>query len=358
MCANQQIPRAQPAKATIGAHRRQFPVIESRQGKDPQSEAPAPLYLIVGDDPLLVQEAADKVRRAAREHGLIRKSFHATTDFDWQTLLHSGDNLSLFGDRQLIEMNVPGGKPGVHGARVLSQLAARPPDHDTVMVIVADALSWEIAKAAWARALKTAGHYVAAWKPKEKDLPEWIRRRMQGMGLQADRAAASLLAERVEGNLVAAVQEMEKLLLLRGPGAVDERAISAVVTDSARFDVFQLSEAALSGRPGRAIRILRGLQEESVPAPLVMWALSRDLLEMCQLAAGARPRMAPVRANQLRPTARRLGTGRCRQLLIAATRADAVSKGQLHGDTWAQIADVVLGIAGADQAKRRGVAGE
>jgi len=172
---------------------------------------------------------------------------------------------------------------------------------------------------------------------------------MQQAGLQPDTAAVRLLADRVEGNLVAASQEIQKLLLLRGPGPVDETAVSEAVTDSARFDVFQLTGAALAGRADRALRVLYGLQAEHLAPPIVCWALARDIIDLCLIAGappGARAKMAPFRVRQLQPGARRLGIDKCRQLLMATTRADAISKGQLPGDAWAEFAAILSAMAG------------
>lgn len=319
---------------------------DNRQSPE-QMEPLHPVYLIAGDDPLLVQEAADAIRQRAA--GAIRKTFFATDDFDWQELAASGDNMSLFGDRQLIEMHIPGGKPGATGSRVLREIAADPPEHDILLVIVSGAKYTDLKKAAWVTALTAAGQRIDAWTPRPEMMQKWVRDRMQQAGLQPDNAAVQLLADRVEGNLVAASQEIQKLLLLRGPGPVDERAVSEAVTDSARFDVFQLTAAALSGKADRALRVLYGLKEEHLAPQIVCWALARDLIDLCRISGappGSRPAMAPFRLRQLQAGARRIGVDQCRQLLMATTRADAMSKGQLPGDVWAQFAAIVSTMAG------------
>ncbi len=319
---------------------------DNRHSPEP-AEPLHPVYLIAGDDPLLVQEAVDAIRKRAA--GAIRKTFFATDDFDWQELVASGDNLSLFGDRQLVEMHIPGGKPGAAGSRALREIAANPPDSDILMVVVSGARKSELNKAVWVKALAAAGQRIDAWTPKPEMMQRWVRDRMQRAGLQPDAAAVRLLADRVEGNLVAASQEIQKLLLLRGPGPVDERAVSEAVTDSARFDVFQLTGAALAGRADRALRVLYGLKAEHLAPQIVCWALARDIIDLCLIAAapqGARANMAPFRVRQLQPGARRLGIDNCRRLLLAATRADAISKGQLPGDAWAEFAAILSAIAG------------
>jgi DNA polymerase-3 subunit delta len=322
--------------------------IKTRQQSE-KSEPLSPVYLITGDDPLLVQEAVDRVRARAKAAGAVRKTFYATDDFDWQELSAGGGNMSLFGDRQLTEMHIPDGKPGAIGSRALREIAAQPPTEDILLVIVSAARKSDMNKASWVAALGKAGQHIGAWRPDETEMPRWVRERMNSAGLQPDAAAARLLAERVEGNLVAAAQEIEKLLLLRGPGPVDESAVSEAVTDSARFDVFQLTRAALAGRADRALRILFGLREERLAPPIITWALSRDLTDLCLLAGarpGAGPRMAPFRMNQLRPAAQRLGRDTCRRLLLETARADAMSKGRLRGDVWLQFASIVTAMAG------------
>ncbi|MCZ6717274.1 MAG: DNA polymerase III subunit delta [Gammaproteobacteria bacterium] len=312
-----------------------------------QMEPLHPVYLIAGDDPLLVQEAVDSIRQRAA--GAIRKTFFATDDFDWQELISSGANMSLFGDRQLIEMHIPDGRPGAIGSRVLREIAADPPEHDILLVIASGATYSDLKKAAWVTALTAAGHRIDAWTPKPEKMQQWVRDRMQRAGLQPDAAAVRLMADRVEGNLVAASQEIQKLLLLRGSGPVDERAVSEAVTDSARFDVFQLTGAALAGKADRALRVLNGLKEEHLAPQIVCWALARDIIDLCKIAGarpGTRPGMAPFRIRQLQPGARRLGVDKCRDLLMAVTRADAMSKGQLPGDAWAEFAAIVCTMAG------------
>ncbi|MCZ6912861.1 MAG: DNA polymerase III subunit delta [Proteobacteria bacterium] len=312
-----------------------------------QMEPLHPVYLIAGDDPLLVQEAVDSIRQRAA--GAIRKTFFATDDFDWQELISSGANMSLFGDRQLIEMHIPDGRPGAIGSRVLREIAADPPEHDILLVIASGATYSDLKKAAWVTALTAAGHRIDAWTPKPEKMQQWVRDRMQRAGLQPDAAAVRLMADRVEGNLVAASQEIQKLLLLRGSGPVDERAVSEAVTDSARFDVFQLTGAALAGKADRALRVLNGLKEEHLAPQIVCWALARDIIDLCKIAGarpGTRPGMAPFRIRQLQPGARRLGVDKCRDLLMAVTRADAMSKGQLPGDAWAEFAAIVSTMAG------------
>ncbi len=283
------------------ARRTEFLVTTDNQHSPDQKTPLHPVYLIAGDDPLLVQEAVDSIREQAA--GAIRKTLFATDDFDWEELTTSGDNMSLFGDQQLVEMHIPGGKPGASGSRVLREIAANPPEHDILMVIASGAKYGDLKKASWAKALGAAGHRIEAWTPRSEDMPRWVSERMQKAGLQPDAAAARLLAERVEGNLVAAAQEIQKLLLLRGPGPIDEKAVSEAVTDSARFDVFQLTGAALAGRADRALRVLYGLKEEHLAPQIVCWALARDLIDLCQIA-GATPdsrpkKIWPARMQQL-----------------------------------------------------------
>ena len=178
-----------------------------------------PIYLLSGDEPLQMMEAGDAIRQQARQQGANeREVLHAdASGFDWNTLLNAANTLSLFAEQRLIELHLPNGKPGNEGSKVLCEYAARPPE-DTVLMIRSGKLDKTTLNSKWGKAVDAAGVVMQFWPIKPEELPTWVRRRMQAAGLQTTPEAAALLAERVEGNMLAATQEIEKLLLLYGPG--------------------------------------------------------------------------------------------------------------------------------------------
>ena len=246
----------------------------------------APIYLVGGDEPLQIQETADAIRAQAREVGFTeREVLNVDKGFDWDSLLQSTQTQSLFGDKRLLELRLPGSKPGDKGGRALRAYAENPAP-DTVLLIICGKLESSTTRAKWLQSLEHAGVFIQVWPVDAGRLPQWIQQRMRSRGLQASRDAVNLLADKVEGNLLAASQEIEKLLLLHGAGHVDEEAIAASVADSARFNLFGLVDSSLDGKPVRMSRMLSGLQGEGVEPTLVLWAFSREIRALSEMAYG------------------------------------------------------------------------
>ena len=268
----------------------------------------APCYLVTGDEPLLVAEALDEIREAARGRGFGNRELHvATTGFDWSQLTASTGTLSLFAEQRIVELRLPTGKPGRIGVR---------------------------------------------------ELPGWIANRMRQAGLQPDREAVSMIADRVEGNLLAASQEIEKLRLLHGEGKVTAEDVADAVANSSRYDVYKLADAALAGDASRAVRILGGLKAEGVEPVIVMWALTRELRTLATLDDAVRQgqdlgsamqsaRVWNNRQGLVRSCIGRHSHGAFHRMLKASGRADAAAKGQRFGDPWQMAADIVVGMARA-----------
>lgn len=235
------------------------------------------VYLIAGPEHLLVEEACDAVRSAARAAGIDeRVVLEADARFDWARLSAATETLSLFASRRLVEVRMVSGKPGREGGAALREWIGR--DSDDVLLVKCNAWDLNQEKSAWARALEGAGVYLPCWTVKAAQLPDWINRRLTSRGLQADRAGCRFLAERLEGNLLAAAQEIDRLALLHGQGkrlGLDE--LRAAVADSARFDSFRLVELVLAGQAGPAVRCVRGLRESDTPMPMILFALAREL---------------------------------------------------------------------------------
>ena len=311
-----------------------------------------PCYLVSGDDPLLVQEALDSLRKAARDQGFDSRDLHIQlTGFDWSILSSAANELSLFASRRLVELRLPTGKPGRDGSAAIAELANQAGD-DLLFIVQAPRLDRSSTNSKWVKALDARGVHIPVWPIDARELPRWIADRMRNAGLEPEPEAVRVIADRVEGNLLAANQEIEKLRLLLGPGTVSGEQVRSAVADSSRFDVYKLADAALAGDAPRALRILDGVRAEGVDAVVVLWALSRDLRTLARIsqametgtsaaAAFRAERVWESRQNLLRGC---IGRHRLRQffdMLQAARQADAVAKGQEAGDAWQLITNLV-----------------
>jgi DNA polymerase III subunit delta len=243
------------------------------------------LYTVHGDEPLLVQEAADAIRAVAREQGCTERTVHtvAGAHFDWSEVLASGGSLSLFADKQLIEIRVPSGKPGKDGSQVLQQIAASAEGNDsTVTLVLLPRLDGMTLKGAWFAALDSYGVTVKVDPVERKALPQWIAQRLQQQGQRVaageeGQRTLAFFADRVEGNLLAAHQEIQKLALLHPAGELSFEQVESAVLNVARYDAFKLAEAVLGGQVLRVQRMLDGLQAEGEAPVLVHWALAEDI---------------------------------------------------------------------------------
>jgi DNA polymerase-3 subunit delta len=312
-------------------------------------------YLVTGFEPLLIAEACDAVRAAAREQGYADREVHfLERGFDWNALLADAANLSLFASRRLIELRI-GPTPDAEAQKALAGLAARPPE-DTVL-LVSGGLERKTLSTQWVRAFEEHGVLVVAQAVERPVLPGWIRDRLGRRGVTIEPDAAELLADRVEGNLLAAQQEVERIALLMPGARLDAGEVAELVADSARYDVFELAAAAFSGRAERALRILAGLRAEGREPPLVLWALLNDLRGLSRVAQRApsdRSLDGVFRAEQIwsnrqgpiKAALRRLARPEIDALIVAAARADRVAKGSLRGDAWVELESLVARIAG------------
>lgn len=250
-----------------------------------------PLYTVHGDEPLLAQEAADAIRAAARQAGYTERQVHtvAGAHFDWSSLLGASSEMSLFGDKQLIEIRIPSGKPGKEGSEALQRYCEHLSD-DTLTLVQLPRLDRTQLSSAWFTALDGAGVTVRVEPVERRALPAWIAQRLAAQGQQVEDGEAgarslAFFADRVEGNLLAAHQEVTKLGLLYPRGPLSFEAIEQAVLNVARYDVFKLGEAVLSGQLGRAMRMLDGLAAEGEAAVLVHWTLAEDIRLIKRLKA-------------------------------------------------------------------------
>jgi DNA polymerase-3 subunit delta len=293
-----------------------------------------PVYLVAGDEPLLVAEASDAIRARARTLGFTEREvfFIERSGAVWDEIRQAAQSLSLFSSRRILEIRMPGGKPGIAGAAVLLQLFAAAGD-DLLVLIIADKLERDTQSAEWMQALQQRGAWLPIWPVERARLPQWLRSRFAAAGLTAAPDALALLAERSEGNLLAARQEIDKLAMLLPCGAtVSVAEVAASSADSARFDVFQLGEAVRGGDAARALRILGGLRAEGAEPMLVLWSLTRELRSQeASVPAGTRGRAQGL------PFAR---------LALRAGRVDRMGKGLCTGDPWDELALLAVELTG------------
>jgi DNA polymerase III subunit delta len=317
-----------------------------------------PCYLVSGDEPLLAQEALDAIRAEARKRGFGAREVHvATTGFDWNEIAAAASSLSLFAEKRILELKVPTGKPGRDGSAAIVDLMQQVGD-DLVVLIEAPRLDKSAASSKWVKEIEAVGAHVQVWPVGPGELPGWIATRARAVGLKPDRDAVRLLVDRVEGNLLAAHQEIEKLRLSLGDGPVSGADVESAVADSSRFDVYKLTDAAVEGKAARAIRMLGRLRAEGVEPVIVVWALTRELRTLARVAEMVQT------GSDLGSALQRAGVWRTRQasargcvarhtvsdfyrLLQITRRADAAAKGQMRVDPWQLVTEIVFGLAAA-----------
>jgi len=319
------------------------------------------IYIVSGDEPFQVGEACQTIRTQCRAQGVTeREVFHVDRSFDWYQLTDSASAMSLFAERKLIEIRMPTGKPGDAGAKALLAYAENP-SPDNVLLLVSGKLD---GRSKWFKGLEKVGVYVQIWPIEPARLPQWIQFRLKQRGLQASTEAVSLLADRIEGNLLAADQEMEKLLLLNGPGPVDVQQVIEAVADSARYDAFTLMDAALAGDAARVSRVLFGLKGEGVEAIALMGAVNYQLRAVCAMAADmARGesvdqvlnshRVWDKRKALIRTALQRHNLKRWQGFIWRSGEIDRMIKGLAQGTAWDELLQLTLRIAGVAVVRNR-----
>ena len=317
-----------------------------------------PLYVIHGEEDLLRVEALDVLRQAARQQGYLNREVYSadSASFDWQELLHAAGSMGLFADLKLLEIHIPGGKPGKAGGDALQELAGRLPE-DTAVVLMLPKLERAQMQAKWFAALAKHGVALEAKAVSGAALPQWIQGRLKQAGLEIEADALSLFAERVEGNLLAAKQEIDKLALLHPRGHLLNMAdAEAAVANVARFDVFQLAGAWMSGDAARTARLLEGLEADGEEPVMLLWALAEDIRTLIRLTAALKQGQSvqSVR-NSLRlwgdkqtlaPMAvRRISIARLLAALQDCAKIDCMIKGAEVGNAWAEFKHLTLELA-------------
>jgi DNA polymerase-3 subunit delta len=322
----------------------------------------APLYVITSDEFLLALEVADKIRRVAKTQGFLeREILTVERSFKWGALLAANQSQSLFGDKKLIDLRIPTGKPGKDGGAALQEYVTNlSPDNLTLITL--PKLDWATQKAAWVGSLQQAAVYIDIPLVERAQLPNWISQRLSAQAQSADRQSLDFIADRVEGNLLAAHQEIQKLGLLHPPGKLSFEAIHDAVLNVARYDVFKLNEAMLGGDVARLVRMLDGLRGEGEALPLVLWAVAEELRTLLKLKSGmaqGRPlgvllkeyRIWGPREKLMEPALRRVTLATLQAALQEAAQVDKMVKGlrakAFAGDAWDALLQLGLRVARA-----------
>ncbi len=315
------------------------------------------IFLVLGDEPLQAQEASDSVRRWLREQGYTERDLHHVDGhFSWESVILSTNALSLFADKKLLEIRCGSHKLNKNDSQVLLKWL-NDPSPDTALLLIFDKLDGASKKANWFKQIENQGILVEVFTPETHQLPQWLNQRAQSLGLNLDQDALHLLAERIEGNLLAAQQELAKLQLLHPNEHISAEQVIASVSDSSRYDVFALTDAALSHQPDRCEKILTALIHEGLEAPVVLWALTREIrtLYNVQLALQQgqsydslcqKERIWGKRKALVRKASQLLPASALESMLQTAAVADQAIKGMRSESPWLMIREITLKLAG------------
>jgi DNA polymerase-3 subunit delta len=317
----------------------------------------APLYVIWGDEPLAMLEAEDAIRATALGSGHERTVFTVQGKFDWSVIFGQADNFSLFAQKKLVEIRIANGKPGVDGSAALARYADKLPA-DTVSIISLPGLEWKQTKSKWFEALSAQGIVIQSRDVPLEQMPAWIGRRMAANNQQASREALEFLANRLEGNLLAARQEIDKLALLLPPGRLSLEDVEQAVTDVSRFDVADIQDAMLAGDSARCARILDSLKQEGEAVPKIMWQIGATLRLLYKLKSALKqgqPLAATLKANRIwdkrqglvQAALKRVSDEKLAATLTDAARIDRQAKGLEGGDPWDDMLRLCLNLGAA-----------
>ncbi|WP_068860464.1 DNA polymerase III subunit delta [Perlucidibaca aquatica] len=317
------------------------------------------VYVLCGDEPLLLQESTDLIRQAATKNGYSERQVHAIErGFSWDALIADSQALSLFAERKLVELRFSG-KPDAAAADVLIDFAQRPPE-DTLLLITLPKLDAAAQKSKWFTALDNHGVQITVYPVDASALPGWLSQRAQSLGLRLPTEALQLLADRTEGNLLAAAQALEKLRLLSDGNDISFDTVASLVSDSTRYSVFDLADAVLMGDASRAARLLLGLESEGQAESVVLWALQKDLRALTlaaeQMSQSGQQALSSQALNQLgfwakrqgpaQQALRRLSLIRLQRLTSGVIDVDKAIKGQSPERAWDALLRLTMAMAG------------
>ncbi|MGI0117841.1 DNA polymerase III subunit delta [Zooshikella sp. RANM57] len=317
----------------------------------------APVYIVSGDEPLIQQECCDLIRQKARDNGFSERILlQADGSFDWDTVLEHTNSLSLFSDKKIIEIRCQSNKFNDKAAKVL-KACGESPVSDNVLLLITPKLENPTQHSKWFKALEKSGIFIPIWPIDAQHLPRWIKQRMQQAGLTATPQAIQLLTERVEGNLLAASQEIAKLTLYADNQHVTEETINTSVSDSARYSVFDLIENALAGSVNHSLRIFNGLKAEGIEPAVMLWAITREVRNLLQLIQLQRESHSLEQAMQnqriwekrkplIRQALQRHSEQTLEQILLSSGQVDEAIKGLSNDNVWSALQILLLKLTG------------
>lgn len=320
-----------------------------------------PVYLVSGDEPLQQMESLDLIRSFLREEDFSeREVLDVDAQFDWQRLLDEAANMSLFATRRIVELRLPSAKPGRQGSQVIKDYLSRPAE-DTVLIVNAGKVDGSAKKSAWYKAIEQSGLVVQCWPVAIEKLAAWLQLRFKKRDMDADNEVLAYISQHVEGNLLAADQEIEKLYLLLGPGKITYADVAEAVTSQSRFSVFELVDVLLSGNTKRAIRVVAGLKAEGVVPVVVNWALAKDIRLLAKVAQDAssvdftlkRSGVWQSRIALFKSCLSRHNQRSFQLMLKRCAYIDAASKGLLDANVWDEIETLCVRLAGTTKSSRR-----
>lgn len=322
-----------------------------------------PVYMVSGDEPLQQMESLDLIRSFLRENDYAeREVLDVDAKFDWYRLTEEAANMSLFATRRIVELRLPSAKPGRQGSQVLKDYLSRPPE-DTVLIVNAGKVDASAKKSAWYKSIEQNGLVVQCWPVPVEKLSFWLKQRFKMRDMDADNEVLAYISQHVEGNLLAADQEIEKLYLLLGPGKITYADVVEGISSQSRYTVFELVDVLLSGNTQRAVKVIAGLKEEGIVPVIVTWALAKDIRLLTQVAADVssadlvlkrsgvwQSRAALFKSCLARHTQRSL-----QLMLKRCAYIDAVSKGVIKANVWDEIESLCVRLSSTSkpQSSRR-----
>lgn len=313
-----------------------------------------PVYLVSGDEPLQQMECLDSIRAYLREQDFTeREVLDVDAQFDWHLLNEEAASMSLFASRRILELRLPTAKPGKQGSQGIKEYLSNPPE-DTVLLINAGKLDGSSKKAAWYKAVDQTGMVIQCWPVPVEQLSRWLQQRFKMRDMDADKGVLSYVSQHVEGNLLAADQEIEKLYLLLGPGKITYADVAQAITSQSRYSVFELVDMVLQGRQDRVVKIVAGLKAEGIVPVVINWALTKDIRLLVKVADNPsqadytlkRSGVWQTRINMFKTCLTRHTARSCQIMLKRCAYIDAASKGLVDANVWDEIETLCIRLSG------------
>lgn len=312
-----------------------------------------PVYMVSGDEPLQQMESLDVIRAYLKEKDYSeREVLDVDSQFDWQQLMDEAASMSLFATRRIVELRLPSAKPGRQGSQILKEYLLQPPE-DTVLIINAGKIDGNAKKSAWYKAVEQSGLVVQCWPVPVEKLSGWLRQRFNRRGMEAEQDVFAYISQHVEGNLLAADQEIEKLLLLLGPGKISFADVVEAVMSQSRYSVFELVDASLAGNSSRVVKIISGLKSEGIAPVVVNWAIAKDIRLLSQVAGDVssadyilkRSGVWQSRLALFKSCLSRHPQRAFQMMLKRCAYIDAASKGMIDVNVWDEIESLCVRLS-------------